>query len=304
MAVARTNWRFYVGGMYAKEYTEVGTINYKNPLEKTGTYNIMAGMDIQFSLKEKFYIETGLNYRYAPYAQWEDEDSWNPLSDYRYLYGGHMHLLSVPVRFGYRLRMNENNSFEFGVGPYVALRADGETQVSVGLSPVVTYKHRALSLSLRYENPVFYDGMRNELKNQFAFTIGVNFNGRSPNWDNIALGLEAAGSVLGTATEVMNTYYQSTNQEYSGSSESYSTGDSSNSGSSGSVNDSSAGLSLSDARNLQRDRTTYFQMETNLIKALNGEDTSTSVSTYRQRMKSLREKWEKRGHGWQKSRYE
>lgn len=71
-------------------------------------------------------------------------------------------------------------------------------------------------------------------------------------------------------------------------------------------NDSSAKskLSNSDIQNRQNDRRLYFQIETNLIKAINGDDTSTSPNTYRQRMRNLREKWEKRDAGWEKSRYE
>lgn len=314
-ALAWTNWRFYVGGMFSKNVASTYGYDciYKGESpEKTKSYNIFAGIDIQFSLREKFFIETGINYRHIPYAlreKWEGED---PRYYYLYSFEEHDDLLSLPVRFGYRLFLNDENSFEFSLGPYAAysMSQSYDSRLSVGLSPVITYKHRALSLSLRYENPVFVNGPRNYNTNQFAISIGINFKGRSPNWDNIARGLEIAGGVLNTAAAVYGT--TSSYSGYSSSDYSSGSGYSTDSGSSTSnpdknkdkSKDSDGGLSSSELIARNKDHTTYNQIETNLIKALNGDDTGTTPSEYRARMRKLRVKWEKRGHGWARSMYE
>lgn len=316
-ALAWTNWRFYVGGMFSKnvEYGDHFLWKGEKPEGKINSYNVFAGMDIQFSLREKFFIETGINYRHIPYAlksemyDWEDS---NPPYFSVDSFEEHDDLLSLPVRFGYRLFLNDENSFEFSLGPYAAysMSQSYDSRLSVGLSPVITYKHRALSLSLRYENPVFVNGPRNYNTNQFAISIGINFKGRSPNWDNIARGLEIAGGVLNTAAAVYGT-----TSSYSGySSSDYSSGSSysTDSGSSTSPpgknkdksKDSDGGLSSSELIARNKDHATYNQIETNLIKALNGDDTGTTPSEYRARMRKLRVKWEKRGHGWARSMYE
>lgn len=315
-ALAWTNWRFYIGGMAAKGWSQddyyQSTVLYTGEkLETQTSYNIFAGMDIQFSLGDKFYLETGINYRRAPFAE---KGEWIDSSEpYRYvnLENEFNDWLSLPFRFGYRLHLNDENSFEFGIGPYVsyAFKSFENSPINVGISPVVTYKHRALSLSLRYETPVIYDGLKNYFNNQFAFTIGVNFNGRSPNWDNIARGLEMAGGVMGGVSSAMygtsSTYTGSSDYSYNGdSSYGSSTGSGSSSNTRNETSGGKAGLSSSELIARNNDHTTYGKIESNLIKALNGDDNGTSVSEYRSRMRRLRTKWEKKGYGWTKSKYE
>ncbi len=214
---AKTNWRFYAGGMYAKGFNKPDSNNPIIEFDKAkdvptkSSYTFWAGMDIQFSLKEKFFIETGVNFRKNPFLYGEKTSETDPYSgevfksyEVHIDNAGDRDILTIPVRFGYKLPLKGKNQLEFAIGPYVG--ADFDADYYVGLSPVITYKHRALSLSFHWENPVFYDSSQNHFKNQFAFTIGVNFNGRKPNMDNILIGLEVANTVLGAANQALQTY--------------------------------------------------------------------------------------------------
>ncbi len=309
---ARTNWRFYLGGMYAKGFNadnvlwnSDGAIVFDKSADvpSKGSYTLWAGMDIQFSLKEKFFIETGLNFRKSPYVYGENVSEAEPYSGenfrgYKVRQGnGDRDVLSIPVRFGYKLKLRGNNQFEFAVGPYFG--ADFDADYYVGFSQMVTYKHRALSLSFHWENPLFVNTSHNHFKNQFAFSIGVNFNGRKPNMDNILLGLEIAGSVLETANQVVSQY----NESSGGSS--YSDSDSRSSrggGSSSSGNVNGNGFSPSEQQAYNTDKRTYDDYDTQLSKHFSGIMVMScrDVKEIQKKMKKLREKWESKGKSFPK----
>lgn len=284
---ARTSWRFYAGGWMQKGFE--GNYSYEDNTDKSSRFNIWAGMDVQFIIKEKFHIETGVNYRNR-YVAYGDE----------FLYSDIDNFVSVPLRFGYRLALDQKNSFEFGVGPYAAYGVSSGV-VHVGLSPVVTYKHRALSLSFHYENPVFRSE-HDKYRNQFAITVGVNFNGRSPNWDNIITGLDVANAALSAASQTMSAYSESQGGGSNSNSDGYNDGAgySSNSGSSYSSkgsSSSSGNFSISEQTDYNSDKRAYERWDSLLSKHFygNGNMSDSSVREAGQKMKSLRQKWESRG---------
>ena len=131
IAQARTNWRFYVGGMYAKGFDQIHNYRHEyNLVDMTKDYDmytLWAGLDIQFFIKDKFIIETGLNYRMAPYAHFET-DNYNTITINGKQYKQEWlhestwgNFASIPLRFGYHLTLNNKNSFDFCVGPYAAI---------------------------------------------------------------------------------------------------------------------------------------------------------------------------------------
>lgn len=313
-AEGRTNWRFYIGGMYAKTY-DINEFDNSSDFHEyydasdvptEGTGSLMAGMDIQFSIKEKFFIETGINYRLKPYLQWECVketdpntgevhkhwdigDAWN--------YSRERNILSIPVRFGYKLKLKGKNQFEFAIGPYVG--ADFDACYYVGLSPMVTFKHRALSLSFHWENPLFLDTSHNLFKNQVGFTIGVNFNGRTPNWDNVLIGLEAANVALGTANQILQA-----SGAGGGSTESYEGGSSYNNDGGGSRGNSDGnGFSLSEQQAYNSDKRTYNNYDSMLAAffAGNRDMSASEVRHAQSEMRRLRQKWEAKGKSFPKS---
>ncbi|MDE6323001.1 MAG: hypothetical protein K2L46_08945 [Paramuribaculum sp.] len=306
---ASTNWRFYVGGMYAKGFKRDNLYGYDGVLEfnkpgdvpTNGSYTFWAGMDIQFSLREKFFLETGLNFRESPYVYGRKMSETDPYTGETFRWYeincgekyGHRDMLSIPVRFGYKIKLRGDNQFEFAVGPYFG--ADFDADYYVGLSPMVTYKHRALSLSFHWENPVFLNTSHNHFKNQFAFSIGVNFNGRKPNMDNILLGLEAAGAVIGTANQAMSQYYESSgSSSYSASASGSSHGnDSSN---------SSNGFSLSEQQAYNTDKSTYAKYDSQLASHFAGNQvmSCSQVRQIQKKMEKLRKKWESKGKSFPK----
>lgn len=164
----------------------------------------------------------------------------------------------------------------------------------------MVFKHRALSLGLIYQNPCIYNGIKNRDTNSLMFTVGVNFNGRKVNLDNLVIGLEAASAVLTSATETMSQFSGYANSSDTGS---YSSGSSYSSASS-SQSSSGSDFSLSKATSAQRDRSTYFQNETIVIKIINGDDTTNKIGDIQRKMKQLRNKWKGTQYEWQPSPYE
>lgn len=332
------NWRFHLGGMssirqWIPEDDEPGN-----------KFTLMIGAEIQIPIKSKFFIETGLNFRWGQYTYtyWMYNDpgsvaAYIPLKDFdsygqytgsdapiKYLPAGisygTMGFFDIPIRFGYKLKLNSENEFQFAVGPYMSFESSNpevenrsyegiytlseHNCFSVGLSPSVVYKHRALSLGLYYQNPIFYNGPKNRVTNVLMFTIGVNFNGRKVNMDGLLSGLEIASSALGAASSVASSYYGATGGN-SYSSDSYNSGSSSSYSSSNSSSSSSSSNNSSYNRQARNnDYNTYFKYETTVIKIINGDDTVNRKSDIQQKMRSLREKWTKRGDGWNPSPYE
>ncbi len=298
MGEARTNWRFYVGGMYSQTKEGERYSSGESYVDKNGSFVIMGGMDIQFILKDMWHIETGLNYRHAPYSWWDDRG-------YDCLTPGEADWLSIPARFGYRMALNDKNLFEFGLGPYISYAFSSDfdenkyARLNVGISPVVTFKHRAFSVSLRYETPMFYNGMKNECKHMFAVTVGVNFNGRKPNWDTIGAVLNAANAVLGAANEALG----NTSDGGSYDTGSYDEGSSSGSKSRG---DSGNKYNIGEQQAYNTDKSTYGRYESQLAAHFAGNQvmSSSQVRDAQRAMKKLREKWEKRGKSFPRSPYE
>lgn len=297
---------------------------------------ILLGCELQFPIKEKFYIETGLNLRFGNllYTYWEYNNPSSyvadniPLSDFdsdgQYIKningvpssaGIHLktgEFLDIPLRFSYRLRLKGDNEFQFSFGPYLEInlhnaevyqtKLEDTSPVSVGLTPSVVFKHRALSLGLSYQNPCIYNGFKNRDKNTLMFTIGVNFRGRKINTDKLLSGLAIASSVLDAATTTMQSYTDATggssNSDYSESSTN------SNSSYSKKSEPKGNGFSISKRTSRENDRNTYSKYETQVMKIINGDDKTNSKVDLQRKMRKLREKWAAQGDGWQPSKYE
>lgn len=328
------NWRLQLGGMssilrYVPEHNE-----------SSRKFILLLGAEVQFPIKNKFYIETGANLRFGPttytYEAYKEEcvAKMIPLSDFDKLgkYTGSSNeyntprimtstdgFIDIPLRFGYKLIFNEKNQLQFGLGPVFTFTLTGENNAestggsvyplsdvncfSVGLSPSVVYKHRALSLGLFYNNPFIYNGSKNRETNTLMFTIGVNFNGRSIDLDKLADGLAVASSVLNGATEAMSTYYSGSTGSGSYSNDSYSSSSSGSSSRSSSVSSDSK-YSTRDKTNADTDRRTYFQNETIVQNILRGDDTVNKKSDIQNKMRQLRQKWANTPYGWNKSDWE
>ncbi|MDE7413011.1 MAG: hypothetical protein K2N05_04365 [Muribaculaceae bacterium] len=319
------NWRFQLGGMATM-------LRYKREHVSTSqSFTLMLGSEIQFPLKEKWFIETGLDFRFGPttYTYLGSEIDMLPLKDFNkhgeyigdeYKYSARIStntagFVEIPIRAGYKLKLNDENEFQFSFGPYMSFLTQKPEQnqncFALGLSPSVVFKHRALSLGLYYQNPCLYNGIKNRETNTLMFTIGVNFNGRKINVDKLIAGLEVANSVLTVANNSLATYYG--NGDSADSSASYS--DESSTGSNGSTTGSSYSSpsktnsavtdhSTSDIVHRNIDRNTYYK-DADLVRAiLNGEDTVNKKSDIQRRMRKTREKWAKRNMGWDASPYE
>ncbi|MDE7387517.1 MAG: hypothetical protein K2N28_10330 [Muribaculaceae bacterium] len=135
----------------------------------------------------------------------------------------------------YKLKLNKKSAIDFGLGPYLSSANPypyGDTW-SVGLNLSVSYRYRCMSYGIEWQNPMFKNGPRNYYKNDFLITIAVNIKGRTPNMKNIALGLDAAGSVVNSFNSA---FYGGSSDVYGGTmgaeqSDSYDNGSSSSSSS-------------------------------------------------------------------------
>lgn len=317
---AAVNWLIQVGGMYMKQYGAEGTFYDENGPAKGSSFEAMGGIFLQIPLTSKLpiFLETGLDYRnklllsQAEGCKFRAEEfydtRWTDAPEQN-IYHGRDHIIELPVKAGYNLKLNEKNSFVFGFGPYAALyteRGLGDP-LSIGLTVSAAFRHRCMSFGLSYSNPVFLNGPRDYYKNSITFNIGINLQGRTPNWDNILMGLEIAEGVLGGVNSAMQSAGYGTSDEsnyYSSGNESSRSSGSGSSRSSDNVSSGSAGASASEMTSRNTDKNTYFKYETTVIKIISGDDTVNKKSDIQKKMKKLREKWSKRNLGWDASPYE
>lgn len=328
-------FRFQIGSMFNMLRSPLGT----KFVETQPKFPLLLGVELQIPVKNDWFIETGVDFRWGPYTDtysshgddagknksiplkyFDKEGKYDGPDKYRTpntAYPGKFFdpeistdfsgFIDIPIRAGWKKKFKGKNELQFSFGPMLTVSLyDGalhSTPISVGLSPAVAYKHRALSLGLYYNNPVIYNGPKNRETNTLMFTIGVNFNGRTPNWENIGKGAMIFAEAMGGAAEVMSAY-QSTKSGGSGYSNSSSSSRSGKSKTSGKSKNSSKDNSLSQRTARNADHNTYLKYESMVIKIINGDDTTNNKADVQQKMKQLREKWVKRGDGWQASPWE
>lgn len=268
-------------------------------------------MQIPLGSETPWFIETGLNYRNKPTLSQEDGYEFDPKNeniddgrgdDFTIIRTNN---LEIPVRVGYNHRLNEKNSVNVSIGPYVGTVISTElglkyygSPISVGMSISGAFRHRCMSFGLTYSNPIFLNGPRDYYKNSLLVTIGINFGKKA--WKHVGTAALIVGSVAGAGAAI----YSAT-QGTSGSN-STASGISSYSGS------DSEGVSSGDASNAE---TMYYKWEKRAKTAydsLNGR--SISPSLYNKNKKLLREaqsemrKWrnkaKKNGLEIKKSEYE
>lgn len=192
-AAAQVNWQLHVGGMYADKR------------ENGGTLDMSGALLLQIPIKKGFFMETGLGWRYKyvlPQSDVNDDYS----GDYDFY-----HFLELPIKAGCKLQLNEKNAFDFGFGPYMSLalsKPEGEhySSFSAGLNASVAFRHRCMSFGLSWQNPIFKNGLNDHYKNSVMVTVGINIKGRKPNWEKIMDGLNVAGAVLESATQVASSF--------------------------------------------------------------------------------------------------
>lgn len=280
------------------------------------------GLHLEIPTSHKFYIETGadfFNYSYSSQKYYPDEKDW----EYEFLEEP-VNSIQVPLKIGYQLWLNEKNSFLFSFGPYGAYQFSNDDEYGysdeaqdwkVGLQGSVSFRHRAISLSVGWQNPcVFNEGKfrghkRGSQANDIvSFSIGIKFGKINADWGAIASALEASGQVLGAVSEA---YLNTTGSGYSSSS--YSSG-SSSSGSSnaggGSTSTSRTKTnttsdrhgSISELTAMNTDKRTYSNYETLLIKMRSSGDYKLSdKQDIQNKMRKIRTKWTKRGYSFTQS---
>lgn len=250
MAAAEVNWVFQVGGWYANQYggRDGVSFNYdyqdgqrRLVYDKNGNLTLAVGMYLQINLSKKMplFLETGLGYRNKPILSVEEGYKFDPSdkslmedpNSYTWGFGGN--LIEIPVKAGYRLKLNDSNAFEFGLGPYMSFCISDNDgygdKFSVGATASVVFRHRCMSFGVSYLNPLFKNGMRDYHKNDFLFTIGINFGTSS--WNNIGNAMLIAGQVAGGMADTYNSYNSYSGGGYGGTasydSDSYSSSSSS-----------------------------------------------------------------------------
>lgn len=319
LAHAEVNWQFTLGGMARKVYVMDSESKKIQPI-------LSLGLNLQIPVAQRWFIETGLNYRIAPYTP-----------DFETLYDDDLditwtrdmnHYLLLPALAGYRLPLNEKNSFEFAIGPYVDFDFNRERiedyknyfnngynpdiydtdQWGVGIMAQAAFRHRAMSFGLKYMNPVFLNQSKNVNKSTFMVTIGINFKlgGIHVDWDKVADVLSTTGEALNSFT---TSYYEAagastgsyTSSGYSVSGSSESAPSRSSSGAGNGLSQKSGSPSELNAYN--QDRHNYSKEETLVIKLYN-QGGGSEMKAAQSRMKRIREKWVKRGYSFNKSQWE
>lgn len=347
-ASGKVTWYFQAGGIWGTrvrysevEYKPISVVgpwsvvvpqkdwkDFRNGIKNS--YEIATGLYLQIPLKAKnIFIDTGLGYRYKNIIscfdldiseQFRNNGTYKLLSPER---AGHS--VEIPVRLGYQINLNEKNSFQFKLGPYISYvfyefgdadyygysgyinntkfyNTQHASPISVGLSPSIMYKHRAIAIGATMNSACFYNGPRDVKNTTFNLVLAIHFG--SWNWDAIADGLSVAGNVLGT---VSDTYMQIQNN--GGSSDYYNSSDYDDTNYSNSSSGSSSGSngkSLSEQQSYNTDKRTYERYDSQLSSHFAGNQkmSSSSVRQAQKKMKDLRQKWERKGRSFPHSQNE
>lgn len=310
-AHSKVNWELQVGGMYREvyraEYIEHGDYS------KGGRIEVLARLLLQIPVSKKvpFFIETGLGWHEKPVFAVAEGIKFPDDKDYissRDIDEKNGDFLMLPLKCGYKLKLNEKNSINFAAGPYIA--APFETVefnrgfIDFGLEASVEYRHRCMSFGVMWLNPIFINSQRNYYKNSINVTIGINFGFGKVNWEKVAAVMTAVSESTSTFVNNYNQYQQSVN----GGSSYYESDSGSSYGDSYSGNSSKGGndFSLSEQTAYNRDKRTYSNYESQLSKIIYGNSSASQseIKNIRQKMKSLRLKWEKKGKSFPKSSLE
>lgn len=207
------------------------------------SYEVGAGIYLQVPVSKSLpiFIETGLGYRNKFVFQVEKGYKFNKqeiMSDvyeydhgvyndgwYEYNFSEISHAichgkygipyrgnyLELPIKCGYQLKINDSNSIVFGFGPYLSFCTEigslgYSSPLSVGLAASASFRHRCMSFGVSFQNPVFFNGLRNHYSNSLNITIGINIKGRKPNWDKVLDVMGSVGEVLDVTSRSMNEY--------------------------------------------------------------------------------------------------
>lgn len=268
-------------------------------------------MQIPVGSETPWFIETGLDYRNKPTISQKDGYDFNPMKenimdDERdYFVNYRTNYLELPVRIGYNFRLNEKNSVNVSVGPYVntaiSTLEGGDLYgrpISVGMSISAAFRHRCMSYGLTYSNPIFLNGPRDYYKNSLLVTIGINFGKKA--WKHVGTAALIMGSVAGAGAAIYSATQGSSNSypSYTGSSQ-YS-------------ENNSEEISSGDASNAE---TMYYKWEKRAkaaYESLNGHSISPSLYTKNKKllreaqseMRKYRKKAKQKGLDIKKSEYE
>lgn len=314
-AVGQVNWQFQLGGMFMKQYGGGEGLNYTDGVvDKNNNLEGKAALLLQIPMSHRLpiFLETGLSFRSKIAISQEEGFKLDPKNFYYgdrdKAYSYRADALEIPVKAGWKLRLNENNTFDFAAGPYVAAYFDkglGDP-VSVGVNLSAAFRHRCMSFGVEWQNPVFLNGLRDYNKNSFAVTVGINFKIGKVNLDKLANALEATSSVLSTASASMGSEQADSYNNYSDvedeeSSSTISRSTKKSTGKNTGKSNDEKGFSLSEQTSYNNDKSTYAKWETYLLK----DNLSKKERDHaKDEMKRLRKKWEKRGKSWTKSRLE
>lgn len=305
---AEVNWRFEIGGMYQRLWDFENFHEGDEELKHKSGGNFGAGLYLQipFGRTKSFFIETGFAALAKPmlevvdgYEFSEREYISNPMLRNYVSQTDLVTVLEIPVKFGYRYRLNEKSSLEASVGVYGSHHMEyGESPFAVGLTASVAYRYRIMSYGVSWQNPLFYNGVRDMYKNTFQVNIGINFSlGGMRNWDWETIG-NVAGAMSNTLQETNNQInaMRANTSSQSDYSQGYSSGSKSSGSASGSGN-SGKGFSASEQTSYNTDKRTYEMYDRQLASHFAGNQTMSESArkSMQQKMKGLRERWEKRG---------
>ncbi len=292
----------------------------------------MVEFGIEIPTGKNWNIETALRYKSKNFIAYEDYNfarlNWkedylakHPELDhdsriYRTYSGAS--LLELPIRITYKLQLNDNFAFHFGVGPYASINLTGKpfdsaqpfksSALTIGIEPAVALYYKNVSIGATYNNPVFFQRHKEMDSNRFMITLGFRFKNKV--WKAIGKGLEKAADsgaldiISNTANklaETMGEYNRAKQELMENSNSTPSSSSSSSSKPSSSTNGNK--YNMGEQQSYNTDKSTYGRYDSMLSAHFYGgrPATGNEVKQWQQEMKSLREKWIANGKSLQQS---
>lgn len=189
-------WDFRLG--IGKEFYEFSDGDGYTEKFSTPIYSAELGLDIP--IKQKFAIQPSIIYKYM-----HDKDAFFYFSDtfteaesdtYEDKYSSHF--LEIPILFGYKLPLSENQKIRFSAGPYVTTKVDF-TKYEIGMNLRVAYEYKKFNVGVSTELPCFnnpfprYFGSK---KPGVYLNLGIKFHSKT--WKSIGSVAAVIGTVAGT----------------------------------------------------------------------------------------------------------
>lgn len=294
-------WDFRLG--IGKEFYDL--TDGEELIEKFSTPVYSAELGLDIPIRQRFAIQPSVIYKFMhdKDAEFHFSDTFNELQDFEYKDKYSSHFIEIPILFGYKLPLSENQKIRFSAGPYINTKVDFK-KYEVGMNLRVAYEYKKFNVGISTELPCFnnpfprYFGSK---KPGICMNIGIKFQSKA--WKSIGSVVAVTGVIAGTVGLAVAETQGDTSATSGETNEesSYSTPKKSNDKGNSKVSDRNAKWMQS---SYSISKKTYNDYETQLIKMSTGHYNDSQRRDIQAKMSKIRKTIIQHGGTCAKSKWE